>query len=53
MWPLQLGGGGPAITNLLGSNTMAYAGDPSVVGEHILDGKLKGLCDDWRFSKLE
>src|SRR5262249_2410455 len=36
MWPLQLGGGGPAITNLLGSNTMAYAGDPSVVGEHIL-----------------
>ena len=44
MWPLQLGGGGPAITNLLDSNTMAYAGDPSVVGEHILGGKLRGLC---------
>jgi tripartite-type tricarboxylate transporter receptor subunit TctC len=44
MWPLQLGGGGPAIANLLDSNTMAYAGDPSVVGEHILGGKLKGLC---------
>jgi putative tricarboxylic transport membrane protein len=54
MWPLQLGGGGPAITNLLGSNTMAYAGDPSVVGEHILGGKLKGLCvtDTQRWASL-
>lgn len=54
MWPLQLGGGGPAITNLLDSNTMAYAGDPSVVGEHILGGKLRGLCvtDTQRWASL-
>ena len=33
---------------------MAYAGDPSVVGEHILDGKLKGLCvtDTQRWASL-
>lgn len=54
MRALQLGGGGPAITNLLGGNTMAYAGDPSVVGEHILGGKLKGLCvtDTQRWASL-
>ena len=54
MWPLQLGGGGPAIANLLGSNTMAYAGDPSVVGERILGGELKGLCvtDTQRWASL-
>jgi tripartite-type tricarboxylate transporter receptor subunit TctC len=54
MQPLQLGGGGPAITNLLGGNTLAYAGDPSVVGEHILGGKLKGLCatDTQRWASL-
>src|SRR5262245_49729610 len=54
MWPLQLGGGGPAIANLLDSNTMAYAGDPSVVAEHILGGKLKGLCvtDTQRWASL-
>jgi putative tricarboxylic transport membrane protein len=54
MSPLQLGGGGPAITNLLGGNTMAYAGDPSVVGEHILAGRLKGLCvtDTQRWASL-
>src|SRR5262249_18418616 len=53
-WPLQFGGGGPAIANLLDSNTMAYAGDPSVVGEHILGGQLKGLCvtDTQRWASL-
>src|SRR6516164_1747088 len=42
------------IANLLDSNTMAYAGDPSVVGEHILGGKLKGLCvtDTQRWASL-
>lgn len=38
------GGGGPAVTQLLGGNTMAYAGAPSVVGEHILGGSLIGIC---------
>ena len=54
MRPLQLGGGGPAVTNLLDGNTLAYAGDPSVVGEHILGGKLKGLCatDTQRWASL-
>lgn len=41
---VELGGGGPAVTNLLGGNTMAYAGDPSVVGEHLEAGSLVGLC---------
>ncbi|MEM5527982.1 tripartite tricarboxylate transporter substrate binding protein [Gammaproteobacteria bacterium AS21] len=41
---VELGGGGPAITQLLGGNTMAYAGDPSVVGEHIKAGTLTPLC---------
>ena len=29
---------------VLGGETMAYAGAPSVVGEHIKSGKLKGIC---------
>lgn len=41
---VELGGGGPAVTQLLGGNTMAYAGDPSVVGEHIKGGTLVPLC---------
>lgn len=41
---VELGGGGPAVTQLLGGNTMAYAGDPSVVGEHLKAGTLKALC---------
>jgi len=41
---IDFGGGGPAITNLLGGTTMAYAGALSVVGEHIKAGKLKGVC---------
>ncbi|MCZ0925661.1 tripartite tricarboxylate transporter substrate binding protein [Vreelandella janggokensis] len=41
---VELGGGGPAVTQLLGGNTMAYAGAPSVVGEHLDAGTLTGLC---------
>lgn len=49
---VELGGGGPAVTQLLGGNTMAYAGDPSVVGEHLEAGTLVGLCvtDTERFE---
>jgi tripartite-type tricarboxylate transporter receptor subunit TctC len=55
MTPIHLGGGGPAVANLLGGNTIAYAGDPSVVGEHIEAGKLKGICvtDDKRWESLK
>lgn len=38
------GGGGPAIAKVLGGETMAYAGDPSVVADHIASGKLVGIC---------
>jgi len=41
---VEFGGGGPAITNLLGGNTMAYAGAPSVVADHVESGALKALC---------
>ena len=41
---IEFGGGGPAITNVLGGNTMAYAGDPSILMDHIKAGKLKALC---------
>jgi|AntRauTorckE5430_2_1112549.scaffolds.fasta_scaffold00009_48 tripartite-type tricarboxylate transporter receptor subunit TctC len=41
---VEFGGGGPAITQLLGGNTMAYAGAPSVVADHIESGALKALC---------
>ena len=41
---INFGGGGPALTQVLGGHTMAYAGAPSVVGEHILAGKLKGIA---------
>lgn len=41
---VELGGGGPAVTQLLGGNTMAYAGDASVVGGHLEAGTLIGLC---------
>ena len=55
MTPVHLGGGGPGIANLLGGNTVAYAGDPSVVGEHIEAGKLKGICvtDEKRWGPLK
>lgn len=41
---VDFGGGGPAITNLLGGSTMAYAGAPSVVGELIKSGEVDGVC---------
>jgi len=41
---IEFGGGGPAVANILGGNTMAYAGAPAVVGEHILSGKLVAIC---------
>lgn len=51
---IEFGGGGPAITQLLGGNTMAYAGAPSVVSEHIKAGKVKGICttDSQRWESL-
>lgn len=44
MLGVEFGGGGPAVSQLLGGNTMAYAGDISVVGEHIAAGTLRPLC---------
>jgi tripartite-type tricarboxylate transporter receptor subunit TctC len=44
MTGVEYGGGGPAIARLLGGETMAYAGDISVVGEHIENGDLVALC---------
>ncbi len=41
---IEFGGGGPAVANVLGGNTMAYAGAPAVVGEHVLGGALVPLC---------
>jgi len=44
MTGVEYGGGGPAVARLLGGETMAYAGDISVVGEHIESGDLVPLC---------
>ena len=44
MRPIHYGGGGPAMQNLLSGDTMAYAGDPSVVGNHIAEGAVHGVC---------
>lgn len=54
MTGVEYGGGGPAVTRLLGGDTMAYAGDISVVGDHIEDGALVPLCvtDDERMEAL-
>lgn len=41
---IDFGGGGPAVANVLGGHTMAYAGAPAVVGPHIKSGALKPLC---------
>jgi tripartite-type tricarboxylate transporter receptor subunit TctC len=51
---VEFDGGGPAITNVLGGNTMAYAGVPSVVQDHIKSGTLKALCvsDKERYKPL-
>jgi tripartite-type tricarboxylate transporter receptor subunit TctC len=52
---VELGGGGPAITQLLGGNTMAYAGLPVVVADHIKSGTVKALCvtDDVRLEAFK
>lgn len=52
---VELGGGGPAITQLLGGNTMAYAGLPVVVGDHIKSGAVKPICvtDDVRLDSFK
>lgn len=44
MTGVEYGGGGPAIARLLGGETMAYAGDISVVGEHVASGDLVAMC---------
>lgn len=41
---IEFGGGGPAVANVLGGNTMAYAGVSAVVGEHVQGGTLVPLC---------
>lgn len=41
---IQFGGGGPAIAQLIGGHTMAYAGDPALVVDHITSGKVKPIC---------
>jgi tripartite-type tricarboxylate transporter receptor subunit TctC len=52
---IEFGGGGPAITNVLGGNTMAYAGDPGILIDHIKAGKLKPICiaDSARYALLK
>lgn len=52
---IEFGGGGPAMTQLLGGNTMAYAGLPPVVGDHVLSGKVKAICttDTQRWPALK
>jgi tripartite-type tricarboxylate transporter receptor subunit TctC len=52
---VELGGGGPAIAQLLGGNTMAYAGLPVVVGDHIKSGAVKPICvtDDVRLETFK
>lgn len=51
---IDFGGGGPALTNVLGGNTMAYAGDPSIIGDQVRQGQLKGICvaADSRYEPL-
>lgn len=51
---VEFGGGGPAVTNVLGGNTMAYAGVPSVVRDHLSSGALKALCvsDKQRYALM-
>lgn len=52
---IEFGGGGPAVTNILGGNTMAYAGDPSILADHVKSGKLKAICvaDSVRFPAMK
>jgi len=51
---VEFGGGGPAVTNVIGGNTMAYAGVPSVVQEHLNSGTLNALCvsDTKRYAPM-
>jgi len=41
---IPFGGGGPAIAQVVGGHTMAYAGDPALVADHITAGKVKPIC---------
>jgi tripartite-type tricarboxylate transporter receptor subunit TctC len=41
---IPFGGGGPAIAQVIGGHTMAYAGDPALVADHITAGKVKPIC---------
>lgn len=52
---VEFGGGGPAINALLGGNTVAYAGLPPVVGDHIASGKVTPLCvtDNQRLARFK
>lgn len=51
---VEFDGGGPAVTNVLGGNTLAYAGVPSVVQDYIDSGSLTALCvsDTERYAQL-
>lgn len=51
---VEFDGGGPAVTNVLGGNTLAYAGVPSVVQDYIASGTLTALCvsDTERYANL-
>jgi len=51
---VEFDGGGPAVTNVLGGNTLVYAGVPSVVQDHIDSGSLTALCvsDQQRYEGL-
>jgi tripartite-type tricarboxylate transporter receptor subunit TctC len=52
---IVFGGGGPAVAQLLGGHTMAYAGDPSVVADHIASKRVKAICatDTVRYPTLK
>ena len=52
---IVFGGGGPAVAQLLGGHTMAYAGDPTVVAEHIASKRVKAICatDTARYPTLK
>lgn len=41
---IEFGGGGPAVANVVGGHTMAYAGAPSVVGPHIQGQAVVPIC---------
>lgn len=51
---ITFGGGGPALAQLLGGHTMAYAGDPALLADHIAAKKVKPICatDTQRYPTL-